>query len=107
MIPHHIQRNRSYPPRLGTEPLAGLFDLRQIVGHDVDAPVHMNAVNHRRWIILLGITADKIRQQIPRQGAVSQVSKMQMSETIHCLLFIQRGKGCRDDAPALDYPPHY
>ena len=107
MVPHHVKGDWRDPARLGTKPLAGLFHLRQVVGHHVDAAMQMNTVNDGGRIVLLRVAAHKIGQQIARQRAVGEVCEMQVSEKIHGLLFIQRGKGCRDDAPALDYPPHY
>lgn len=51
------------------------------------------------------VPPDKIGQKITGKRAVGKVCEMKMSEKIHSLIFIQRGKGCREDAPALDYPP--
>lgn len=83
MVPHHIQRDRRNAARLRAEPRFGFRDLGQVIGDDINAAVHKDAVDNLRGIVFCRVTAHEIGQQIAGKGAVSEVSEMQVSEKIH------------------------
>jgi hypothetical protein len=73
VIPHHIQRNGRHAAGLRAKPVARCFDFRQIIGHDIDAPVHKNTVDNVGRVVRLGIAANEICQKIAGQGTVGEM----------------------------------
>lgn len=65
------------------EPLSRLTNFRQVVGHDVNTPMHINTLYHVRRIMRCRVTADKIGQKITGKRAVGKVRQMQVSKKIH------------------------
>ncbi|BDI77257.1 hypothetical protein FJMB80055_31880 [Enterobacter hormaechei] len=91
MIPHDVERDRRHASRFGAEPGFGFRHFRQVIGQHVDAAVHKNPVDNLGGIIFRGVAAYEIGQQIAGEGAVREVSEMQVSEKIHA--FYSSGGG--------------
>ncbi|GAB7468858.1 hypothetical protein TUM16653_41150 [Enterobacter cloacae] len=83
MIPHDVERDRRHASGFGAEPGFGFRHFRQVIGQHVDAAVHKNPVDNLRGVRFRGVAAYKIGQQIAGEGAVREMSEMQMSEKIH------------------------
>ncbi|BDS19722.1 hypothetical protein KAM546c_09830 [Enterobacter roggenkampii] len=83
MVPHHIKRDRCDASRFRPKPRFGFRHFRQLIRQHVDAAVHKNPVDNLRGVRFRGVAAYEIGQQIAGQGAVSEVSEMQVSEKIH------------------------
>jgi hypothetical protein len=102
MIPHNVQRNRCHAARFGAEPGFRFFNFGQIVGQNINPPVHKNPLNDVCGVILGGIAAYEIGKQIAGKGAVSEVSEMQVSEKIHAIRYPDTASCCSQEVWALD-----
>ena len=90
MVPHYIERDWRDAPRFRAEPRFGFLDFRQVIGQHVDTAMHKNPVDNLCGVRVGGITAHEIGQQIAGKRAVSEMSKMQVSEKIHAF-YLSRG----------------
>ncbi|BEH98200.1 hypothetical protein KB20921_09620 [Edwardsiella ictaluri] len=85
MVPDDIQGNWGDPAIAVAKPGAGGANLRQAIGHAVDAAVHADSCADIGIIIGLWIAADKVGQQVTEQRAVCQRGQVKMGEKIHPL----------------------